>query len=134
MLVAVDRNNFEDEVLKSSHTVLVNFWVNWSEACQSMRRLMKELDLQLDDQNHIVEINWDAENELARKYNVHGVPTLLIFGQGKLIGQFSGTFSAGEFVKEMKDESKRNLDLRSQNRLLATLTHNSIDLCPVNLK
>lgn len=100
MLQSVNRYNFEKEVLKSSRVVLVNFWLDGNDECRSMRKLMKELDLQLQDRGKIVEVNWELESELAQRYQVFGTPSLLIFSNGKLINRYSGTLNVDEFLKD----------------------------------
>lgn len=103
MLEAINRHNFEKEVLKSKRSVLVNFWVDGSEACQKMRKLMTELD-ELDNHKKsykIVEINWHAESELASQYHVFGTPSLLIFRNGKLLSRYSGALNFEEFWQSM---------------------------------
>lgn len=110
MLTPVDRYNFREEVLEAPHVVLVNFWVNWSEECKKMRRVMRELDQQLEHET-IVEVNWETEKELAEQYGVIGVPTLLIFDQGDVVGRYSGTINTEEFLQEApldQTRSKRN--------------------------
>ncbi|MFQ5638608.1 MAG: thioredoxin family protein [bacterium] len=101
MLQSVNRDNFQKEVLESSQLVFVNFWINWSEVCRAMRLLMKELDNQLNENRKLVEIDWESEKELAQKYEVYGVPSLLIFHQGQLVGRYSGMLDVEEFLDRM---------------------------------
>lgn len=108
MLQTVNRYNFEKEVLESNRPVLVNFWINGNEDCRCMRKLMRELDQQLENNYYkIVEINWGVESELAHKYGVFGTPSLLIFSKGKLINRYSGTFNVNEFLQNSHLESKK---------------------------
>lgn len=100
MLLSVNRYNFQKEVLESPHLVIVNFWVSWSNECKRMRLLMKELDKQLDEDGKIVEVNWEMEKELARRYKVNGIPCFLVFNKGKLVGRYSGLLNAEEFLQK----------------------------------
>lgn len=107
MLQSVNCNNFEKEVLESNRPVLVNFWIDGNEECHSMRKLMRELDQQLENNYKIVEINWELEAELAQKYRVFGTPSLLIFSNGKLINRYSGTLNVNEFLKDANVKSQK---------------------------
>lgn len=101
MLLAVNRHNFKQEVLEAQELVLVNFWANWSEECKRMKRLMRQLDNVLDDGYKIVEINWDADNELAQKLQVYGTPSLLVVDSGRVVRRYSGTMDMKEFFEEI---------------------------------
>lgn len=100
MILLVNSHNFQKEVLDCPYLVMVNFWVNWSNECKRMRSLIKELEQQLDEHYKIVEVNWEIEKQLADKYQVYGVPSLLVFEKGKLVGRYSGTLDAKTFLKE----------------------------------
>ncbi|NIR47210.1 thioredoxin family protein [candidate division KSB1 bacterium] len=100
MLLSVNRHNFREEVLESSQLVFVNFWVNWSEECKQMKMLMKKLDSELEQGCKIVEVDWEKDHKLAEKYRVFGTPSLLVFSDGELVGQYSGTLNVNEFFEE----------------------------------
>lgn len=100
MLQSVNYDNFRKEVLESSQVVFVNFWISRSEVCRAMRVFMKELDNQIDDNWKLVEIDWESEKELAEEYQVFGVPSLLIFHQGRLIGRYSGMLDVEEISRQ----------------------------------
>lgn len=109
MLLSVNRHNFKQEVLEAQELVLANFWTNWSEECKRMKRLMRQLDNVLDDGYKIVEINWDADSELAQKLQVYGTPSLLVFDSGKILRRYSGTMDMKEFFEEIDGASVNEL-------------------------
>ncbi|MFQ5709197.1 MAG: thioredoxin family protein [bacterium] len=99
MILSVNRYNFRKEVLNSKQLILVNFWTARSEECKRMRLMMRELDARKMKGCKIVEVDWEKEKELAEGYGVFGVPTLLVFDEGKLIGRYSGILRGDEFLQ-----------------------------------
>lgn len=99
MLLSVNGYTFQKEVLNSGCLVFVNFWISRSEQCNRMRWTMKELDADMENGCRIVEVDWEGERELAEKYSVVGVPTLLIFKEGELIGRYSGILNGDEVLQ-----------------------------------
>ncbi|MCR4745010.1 MAG: thioredoxin [Lachnospiraceae bacterium] len=87
--VVITEANFEEEVLKSDKTVLVDFWASWCGPCKMLSPIVDEIA----DENSSIKVgkvNVDEEGDLAGKYNIMSIPTLLIFKDGKLVNQSVG--------------------------------------------
>ena len=97
-IVDVKKNNFEDEVLKASIPVLIDFNANWCGPCRMLRPILDEVSEETDKVK-IVSINIDDEEELAREYGVMSIPCLVLINNGKEIKRNVGLIS--------KDEVKR---------------------------
>ena len=82
---AVDDANFETEVLKASGPVLVDFWAEWCGPCKALSPLVDELAGEMKDKIKVVKINIDEAPEAPTKYGVRGIPTLMIFKDGKVV-------------------------------------------------
>ena len=81
-VIEVNKDNFENEVLKSDKKVLVDFNADWCGPCRMLRPIIEKVAEDRDDVK-FVSINIDDEDELAEKYNVSSIPCLVLFDDGK---------------------------------------------------
>ncbi|MEZ5813966.1 MAG: thioredoxin [Alphaproteobacteria bacterium] len=83
---AVTDTNFEDEVLQSDKPVVVDFWAEWCGPCKQLSPVIDELAGEMKDRVKIVKINIEDAPETPSKYGVRGVPTLMLFKNGQVVG------------------------------------------------
>ena len=91
-VIEVNKNNFENEVLKSDIKVLVDFNAEWCGPCRMLKPIVEEI-ANSNSNVKVVSINIDEEDELAAKYNVFSIPCLVVFGNGKEINRNVGLIS-----------------------------------------
>ena len=97
----VNVSNFEEIVLKSEKPVLVDFWAPWCGPCRVIGPVLESLSEETDDVI-IVKVNVDDNQSLAAKYQVRGIPTLLLFKDSEINKRVSGTQTIDklrEFIK-----------------------------------
>jgi thioredoxin 1 len=82
--LAITDNSFEKEVLKSDVPVLVDFWAEWCGPCKMIGPILEEVAKERKGQLVVAKINIDENAEAPVKYNVLGIPTLILFKQGKV--------------------------------------------------
>ncbi len=100
MLKHVDENNFEEEVLNSKKAVLVDFFATWCGPCQMLGPVLERIGNSRADFD-IAKIDVDQSQELAFKYGIEVVPTMLIFKNGQVMNTLEGFRSESEIVEEM---------------------------------
>lgn len=85
----ITKENFDSEVLQSEKPVLVDFWATWCGPCQMLLPVIEELSAEVTDAK-ICKINVDEQRELAMKYNIMTIPTLLVIKDGKVVSTSVG--------------------------------------------
>lgn len=95
--VNVTMSTFETEVLKSEQPVLVDFWAAWCGPCKMLMPTIEEL-AQSQDEIKVCKVNVDDEPQLAMKYKVMTIPTLIAFKNGEVIGKLVGVSSKDKIL------------------------------------
>ncbi len=88
-VITVTKDNFEEEVLKSSLPVLIDFNADWCGPCRMIRPMLDDIAAN-NDNIKIVSINIDDEDELADKYEVSSIPCLVLIKDGKEVNRNVG--------------------------------------------
>ncbi len=86
----VNAAGWESDVLKSTQPVLADFWAEWCGPCRAIAPILEELAGEMAGKLKIVKVNVDEAPELAQRYNVRSIPTLLVLKGGQVAGQMVG--------------------------------------------
>lgn len=79
-------DNFEAEVEKSDVPVLIDFWADWCMPCKMVSPIVESIAEDYDGKLKVGKIDVDAESELAARFNVMSIPTLMVFNGGEVVG------------------------------------------------
>jgi thioredoxin 1 len=90
-LVHVNDKNFSSEVLQSSIPVLVDFWATWCGPCRAISPIVEELAKEFSGRVKITKLNVDENPATPAQYGVRGIPTLILFKEGKVLDQLVGS-------------------------------------------
>ena len=102
MEIKFTNNNFETEVIQSDLPVLVDFYADWCGPCKMMAPVVERLAEELAGQVKVGKLNVDEETELAQKYGVVSIPTLLVFKDGEVKETTMGAMSAAQLSEIVK--------------------------------
>ncbi len=99
-----NENDFEKEVLKSNLPVIVDFWAEWCGPCKMLTPILEELSNEMKNEINVVKVNLDENQDLALKYSIRSIPTLLLFKEGNLIDTKVGLLPKSEIVTWFKSK------------------------------
>jgi thioredoxin 1 len=100
----ISSDKWEKEVSGSKLPVFVDFWAEWCGPCRMVSPIVEELSKEYENQVHFVKVNVDNNQEIAMKYNVLSIPTLLLLKNDQIIGQKVGA-SSKKTIKEWIDKT-----------------------------
>lgn len=89
-IIEVNSASFESEVLQSDKPVLIDFWAPWCGPCKALGPVIEKLATEVGDSVKICKINIDESPDIAGKYSIMSIPTLLIMKDGEPVDQLVG--------------------------------------------
>ena len=99
----VTDTSFEQDVLKSERPVLVDFWAPWCGPCRMVAPIVEELAEEYDGKVDFYKLNTDDNVQVAARYGIRSIPTLLVFKGGETVGQIVGFRPKSDLKKRLDD-------------------------------
>ncbi len=87
---SVSLDTWDKEVLKSPNVVMVDFWASWCSPCKIVAPTVAELAKEYEGKAKFVKVNTDENQDLATRYKIRGIPTLMFFKNGEIVDQIIG--------------------------------------------
>lgn len=99
----VSSGNWESEVLKSEKPVFVDFWAEWCGPCRMVGPVVEQIAQTHSDKIKVVKLNVDENQDIAMKYGVQSIPSLMVFNKGKEINRTVGAAPKETYLKFIDD-------------------------------
>ena len=101
----VNDSTFQAEVLESAEPVLVDFWAPWCGPCRAIAPMIEELATENAGAAKIVKVNVDDSPNVAQQYQIHSIPTLMVFKGGAMVEMVMGV-QPKQRIQEILDQAK----------------------------
>ena len=102
MVKEVTIDNFNEEVLSQKGTVVVDFFANWCGPCRKLAPILEEVESELASKVKFAKINTDENIEMAKQYQVSGLPTLMIFKDGEAVERLVGLMPKSSIITNVE--------------------------------
>ena len=86
----LDSDNFDTTITEMSKPTLIDFWAPWCGPCKSIAPILEELAIEMGDQIQICKVNVDNNANIASRFNIRAIPTMLLFKDGSIVDQIVG--------------------------------------------
>ena len=101
-VLKISEENFEEEVMKADKPVIVDFYADWCGPCKMMSPIIEKIAEELGDSIKVGKVNTDENLDLARRFNIMSIPTIMVFKNGNLEKTFIGVTDKNEIINAVK--------------------------------
>lgn len=102
MAAELNEASFQTEVVEAEVPVLVDFWAVWCGPCRMLTPTIESLASEYEGKVKVAKVNVDENQQLAAKYGIMSIPTVMIFSEGKVVEQFIGVQPKGVYEDALK--------------------------------
>ncbi|MBA2368007.1 MAG: thioredoxin [Candidatus Protochlamydia sp.] len=124
-VTSLDDAQFENFIQKAEKPVIVDFWAPWCRPCRELKPIFVELANELHAQYHFVSVDIDQGSQIAEKYGIEAIPTIIIVNNGIVLGKFNGRAEKEILAKNIDNAIHQKLTLET---LFSAIHHNDKEL------
>ena len=100
-MAKIATNTSFDELLQSEKLVIVDFWATWCGPCRMLSPLLDEVEAEMEEQVEVVKVNVDDADEIAMRFRIMSIPTLLFFKDGAMVDRSVGAMPKSALVDKI---------------------------------
>jgi thioredoxin 1 len=100
--IEINRANFQPEVLQSNQPVLVDFWAEWCGPCKMLGPVLEEIAVEHEGHLKVAKVNVDTKSDLAERFGIQSIPTLVYFAGGEVRDKTIGVLSKRAIVSRLE--------------------------------
>ena len=101
-ILILNDDNFDDRLAKLKGPILVDFWAGWCAPCKKIDPTLDELAEEMEGEIHVAKIDVDENGNLANRFRIRSIPTLIVFKNGKVVDQLIGAAPKGQITRMLK--------------------------------
>lgn len=98
----ITESQFEQEVIKETLPVLVDFWAPWCGPCKMLGPVLEDVASSNDNRLKVVKVNVDENPDLAQRFEVMGIPSMFLFKDGEVVDSFTGAMSKQALTEKIE--------------------------------
>lgn len=102
-IVTLTSNNFDETIKSSSTPIVVDFWAEWCGPCKAITPILGEIASEMAGRLSIAKLNVDEHGDIAQRFNVMSIPTLLVFDKGEVKKRLVGAKGKGQLLQELAE-------------------------------
>ena len=100
-MAKIATNTSFDELLQSEKLVIVDFWATWCGPCRMLSPLLDEVEAEMEDKVEVVKVNVDDADDIAMRFRIMSIPTLLFFKNGEMVDRSVGAMPKSALVDKI---------------------------------
>ena len=100
--IEVDNKTFEKAILQSDKLIMLDFWAPWCGPCKMVAPILDDLATQYSGKVTVAKVNTDENPDLAKKYGIQGIPTMIFIKQGEEVDRVVGASTASTYASKIE--------------------------------